>query len=98
VRRGFSQLLTQFLAVLSQGAISLWHKRFGRINFTAASGLRAIRVAPIKRVDQTKKKICWMKENMTHKGAAIALIDAYRANHPNQLVIRDRISDPKFRS
>jgi hypothetical protein len=34
---------------------------------------------------------------MTHTGAAIALIDAHRANHPNQLVIRDRNSDPKFR-
>jgi hypothetical protein len=38
-----------------------------------------------------------MKKNMTHNGAAIAPIDAHRANHPNQTVIRDRFSDPKFR-
>jgi hypothetical protein len=45
-----------------------------------------------------RKKIRWMKKNMTHNGAAIALIDAHRANHPNQVVIRDRFLDLKFRS
>jgi hypothetical protein len=62
-----------------------------------ASNLRADRVAPIESQRSAAKKFRWMKKNMTRNGAAITLIDARRANHPNQLVIRDRFSDPKFR-
>ncbi len=38
-----------------------------------------------------------MKKNTPRNGIAVALNGAHRANHPNQLVIRDRFSESKFR-
>jgi hypothetical protein len=83
--------------MLSEGAISIGTDGLAGPISLAASGLRANRAAPIERVDQMQKKICWMKKNAVGNAAANVQIDTHRANHPNQLVIRDRFSDPKFR-
>jgi hypothetical protein len=68
-----------------------------RSNSLAESDLRANREAPTEANDEPQKKICWMKKNMLGNGVAIAPIVMHRANHPNQLLIRDRFSEPKFR-
>jgi hypothetical protein len=86
--------------VLSQGAISIYTSGLAGSISPVASGLRANRAAPaapIERVDQMQKKICWIKKNAAGNAAANAQIDTHRANHPNQLPIRNRFSDPKFR-
>jgi len=48
--------------MLSEGAISIGTDGLAGPISLAASGLRANRAAPIERVDQMQKKICWMKK------------------------------------
>jgi hypothetical protein len=83
--------------VLSQGAISIYTSGLAGSISPVASGLRANRAAPIERVDQMQKKIVGSKKNAVGNAAANVQIDTHRANHPNQLLIRNRFSDPKFR-
>jgi hypothetical protein len=90
-------LLSQFLTLVSQGAISIVTNGLAGPISLAASGLRANRATPNEAMDRPQKKFCWMKKNAVRNAAAIEQIDTHRANHPNQLVIRDRFSDPKFR-
>jgi hypothetical protein len=83
--------------MLSEGAISIWHNQCGWINFTRDKRSLSKSRGTIWTRRSDEKKIRWMIKNLPRNGAAIALIDAHRANHPNQLVIRDRFLDPKFR-
>jgi hypothetical protein len=83
--------------MLSQGAISIGTNGLAGSVSPAARRPRANRAAPIEAMDRPQKKIRWMKKNAVRNGAAIVQIDTHRANHPNQLVIRNRFSDPKFR-
>jgi hypothetical protein len=83
--------------MLLQGAISIGTDGLAGSVSPAARRPRENRAAPIEAMRSAAKKFRWMKKNVVRNGTAIVKIDTHRANHPNQLLIRDRFSDPKFR-
>jgi hypothetical protein len=95
--RDLLQRIEQVPVMLSQGAISIGENNFTESIPCEPRGLSAQNTARIESVNWPQKKICWMKKNPVGNGMTGAPIDTHRANHPNQLVIRGRISDPEFR-
>lgn len=96
LHRDFLQGFAHVLLVLLSVAGLIGFSNFAVSISGLPRGLHARRTARIESANWTGKKICWMKKNPARNGLVIAPIEQHRANHPNQLVIRESISEPEF--
>jgi hypothetical protein len=96
--RDLLQRIEQVPVMLSQGAISIGENNVTESISCEPRGLSAQNTAWIERVNWPQKKNLLDEKNLVGNGMTGAPIDTHRANHPNQLVIRGRISEPEFRS
>jgi hypothetical protein len=92
--QGVLQRLKRILMVRLRSAISIGDNNFAESISCASRGLHAQLTT---QRGLAAKKNCWMKKNWARNGVTIAPIAPHRANHPNHLVIRGRVSEPEFR-